>query len=134
MSPNITVNSTGIAVTSTSCSGLRRIFIRARHASVVIWLRVSRTVTDSLTVCAVGRDVVVGIVIAVVMTLVLAASPSVASCATLSMSPAGSSTRTQASTATNTRQPQDVDDVYFLTPSVGWASEHNSTRLLMTTD
>jgi hypothetical protein len=76
----------------------------------------------------------IGAVAAVVMTLVLAASPSVASCSTLSMSPAGSSTRTQASTATNTRQPQDVDDVYFLTPSVGWASEHNSTRLLMTTD
>ena len=73
-------------------------------------------------------------VAAVAMTLMLAASPSVASSSTPSTSPAGSSTRTQASTAMNTRQPQDVDDVYFLTPSVGWASEDNPTPLLMTTD
>ena len=67
-------------------------------------------------------------VAAVAMTLMLAASPSVASSSTPSTSPAGSSTRTQASTAMNTRQPQDVDDVYFLTPSVGWASEDNPPR------
>ena len=67
------------------------------------------------------------------MTLMLASSPSVASSSTSSTS-AGRSTGKQATTATNTRQAQDVDDVYFLTPNVGWASEDNPTRLLMTTD
>ena len=76
-----------------------------------------------------------GIVVTVVMamTLMLASSPSVASSSTSSTS-AGRSTGKQATTATNTRQAQDVDDVYFLTPKVGWASEDNPTRLLMTTD
>ena len=75
-----------------------------------------------------------GAVAAVAMTLMLAASPSMASSSTPSSSSPVSSTGKQPTTATNTRQPQDVDDVYFLTPTVGWASEHNSTRLLMTTD
>jgi len=67
------------------------------------------------------------------MTLMVASSPSVASSSTSSTS-AGRSTGKQATTATNTRQAQDVDDVYFLTPKVGWASEDNPARLLMTTD
>ncbi len=75
------------------------------------------------------------IVVTLVMalTLMLASSPSVASSSTSSTS-AGRSTGKQATTAMDTRQAQDVDDVYFLTPNVGWASEDNPTRLLMTTD
>jgi len=57
------------------------------------------------------------------MTLMVAASPSVASSSTPSSSPPASSTGKQTTTATKTRQPQDVDSVYFLTPRVGWASE-----------
>jgi photosystem II stability/assembly factor-like uncharacterized protein len=75
-----------------------------------------------------------GAIAAVAMTLILAASPSMASSSTPSSSPPASPTGKQATSATNTRQPQDVDDVYLLNPSVGWASEDNSARLLMTTD
>ena len=75
-----------------------------------------------------------GTVATVPMTLMVAASPSVASSSTPSSSPPASSTGKQTTTATKTRQPQDVDSVYFLTPRVGWASEDNSARLLMTTD
>ena len=75
-----------------------------------------------------------GAVAAVAITLMVAASPSVASSSTPSSSPPASSTGKQTTTATNTRQPQDVDSVYFLTPRVGWASGDNSARLLMTTD
>jgi photosystem II stability/assembly factor-like uncharacterized protein len=75
-----------------------------------------------------------GAVATVPMTLMVAASPSVASSSTPSSSPPASSTGKQTTTATKTRQPQDVDSVYFLTPRVGWASEDNSARLLMTTD
>jgi hypothetical protein len=63
MSPNITVNSTGIAVTSTSCSGLRSILMRARQASVVIWVSASRRGTDAWTERAAGRGVVVAVVV-----------------------------------------------------------------------
>ena len=73
-------------------------------------------------------------VAAVTMTLMLAASPSMALSSTPSSSSPASSTGKQRTTATSTRQPQDVDDVHFLNPSVGWASEDNSARLLMTTD
>ena len=41
--------------------------MRARHASVVIWVSASRTGTEALTGRAAGRDVVVGIVMAAVM-------------------------------------------------------------------
>jgi photosystem II stability/assembly factor-like uncharacterized protein len=61
-----------------------------------------------------------GLVATVAMTLLLAASPSVAS----------STPRT----LTTAAQAQDVGAVYFLNPRVGWASEDNPTPLLMTTD
>jgi photosystem II stability/assembly factor-like uncharacterized protein len=57
---------------------------------------------------------------AVIMTLTLAASPSLAS----------STPRT----LITAEQAQDVGAVYFLNPSVGWASVDSSARLLMTTD
>jgi len=61
-----------------------------------------------------------GLVATVAMTLLLAASPSVAS----------STPRT----LTTAAQAQDVSAVYFLNPRVGWAGEDNPTPLLMTTD
>jgi photosystem II stability/assembly factor-like uncharacterized protein len=61
-----------------------------------------------------------GLVATVAMTLLLAASPSVAS----------STPRT----LTTAAQAQDVGAVYFLNPRVGWASVDSSARLLMTTD
>ena len=61
-----------------------------------------------------------GLVAAVAMTLMLAASPSVAS--------------STPHTLTTAAQAQDVDGVYFLNSKVGWASVGNSARLLMTTD
>ena len=70
----------------------------------------------------------------VVVTLMLAASPSVASSLTPFASGPGSSVRLLATSATNTPQSQDVDGVYFLNPRVGWASVGNWARLLMTTD
>jgi photosystem II stability/assembly factor-like uncharacterized protein len=54
------------------------------------------------------------------MALMLAARPNMAS-----STPRTSTTVTQA---------QDVDSVYFLNPKVGWASEDNPARLLMTID
>jgi len=42
--------------------------MRARHASVVIWLRASRRGTDACTVRATGRPVVIGLVVVAVMT------------------------------------------------------------------
>jgi photosystem II stability/assembly factor-like uncharacterized protein len=54
------------------------------------------------------------------MTLMVAASPSVAS--------------STPHTLTTAAQAQDVDGVYFLNSKVGWASVGNSARLLMTTD
>ena len=65
MSPNITVNRMGIAVTSTSCSGLRSILMKARQASVVIWVTASRRGTDASTERAAGRVPAVGWVSAV---------------------------------------------------------------------
>jgi len=47
MNPNITVNSKGMAVTSTSCSGMRRILMRARQANALICARVARMGTDA---------------------------------------------------------------------------------------
>jgi photosystem II stability/assembly factor-like uncharacterized protein len=60
------------------------------------------------------------VTLTVAMTMMLAASLSVAS----------STPRT----LTTAAQAQDVGAVYFLTPRVGWASVGNSARLLMTTD
>ena len=62
----------------------------------------------------------IGLIAAVAMTVMLAASPSLAS----------STPRTLITAA----QAQDVGAVYFLNPKVGWASEDNAARLLMTTD
>ena len=56
----------------------------------------------------------------VAMALMLAARPNMAS----------STPRT----STTVAQAQDVDSVYFLNPKVGWASEDNPARLLMTID
>jgi photosystem II stability/assembly factor-like uncharacterized protein len=61
-----------------------------------------------------------GVTATLAMTLMLAASPSVAS----------STPRT----LTTAAQAQDVGAVYFLNPRVGWASEGNPTALLMTAD
>jgi hypothetical protein len=61
-----------------------------------------------------------GAIATVAMTLMLAASPSVAS--------------SRPRTLTTAAQAQDVGAVYFLNPRVGWASVGNSARLLMTTD
>lgn len=60
------------------------------------------------------------IVAAVVMTVMLAARPNVASSTPRS--------------ATRAAQAQEVDSVYFLSPTVGWASVGNWARLFMTTD
>jgi photosystem II stability/assembly factor-like uncharacterized protein len=59
-------------------------------------------------------------VVIVTMTLLLAASPSVAS--------------SRPRTLTAGAQAQDVGAVYFLNPRIGWASVDSSGRLLMTTD
>src|SRR3954451_20625546 len=45
MPANIAVNSRGWMVTSKSCSKLRRIFIVARQARVMVWLTVARRLT-----------------------------------------------------------------------------------------
>ena len=45
MPANIAVNSSGWMVTSKICSKLRRIFIVARQAMVMVWLSVSRSPT-----------------------------------------------------------------------------------------
>jgi len=50
MSPNITVNNTGIAVTSTSCSDCDFIFMGG-HARFVTWVSASHTGTDLGRAC-----------------------------------------------------------------------------------
>ena len=66
---------------------------------------------------------------ALAIMLMLAASPSVTSTSTPSLAPSGSAVRLQVTTTA-----QSIDDVYFLNPKVGWASEDNPARLLMTID
>jgi photosystem II stability/assembly factor-like uncharacterized protein len=78
----------------------------------------------------------VGVIAMVALAMALTAcTSSTAPSPTSSTSSTGTTTTTQARPITATSSPpQDVDAVDFLNANVGWATENNSTRLLMTTD